>query len=124
MYNIFPNKTVSILIVLLVLLNIFSWSAYVSRGTEISKLSRNPDGAAQARHILSFQKLFIEKVLSSDGVVSYESRKELEQSVGRSDNDAVIKAWNSFLSAKTESDGQEAVRNLLETMSIEALKSF
>jgi len=113
MQTIFPNKTVSTLIIFLILLNIFSWFAYTSRGTELKKAQDATFGIKQSQNILAFQKLFVDKVLNSEGVVDYDTRKNLEQAVGKTGDDAVIAAWNAFLSAKTEAEGQARVKELL-----------
>ena len=116
MHDIFPNKTVSTLIVFLILLNIFSWVAYTSRGSELKNARNVAANIAQSRNILAFQKLFVDEVLKSDGAVDYDTRRELEQAVGKTNDDAVIAAWNAFLLAKTETEGQAKVKDLLSTM--------
>ena len=120
MHDIFPNKTVSTLIVFLILLNIFSWVAYTSRGSELKNARNVAANIAQSRNILAFQKLFVDKILKSDGVVDYDTRRELEQAVGKTNDDAVIAAWNAFLLAKTETEGQAKVKDLLSTMADKA----
>ncbi|KKR62501.1 hypothetical protein A2643_01655 [Candidatus Nomurabacteria bacterium RIFCSPHIGHO2_01_FULL_39_220] len=116
MHNIFPNKIVSALIIFLAILNIILWSAYSSRGRELRKVQDTVANIEHSRNILAFQKLFVDKVLKSDGVVDYDTRRELEQSVGRTNDDAVISAWNAFLSAKTEDEGQVRVKELLSVL--------
>ena len=123
MHDIFPNKTVSTLIVFLILLNIFSWVAYISRGSELENARNVATNIAQNQNILAFQKLFVDKVLKSDGAVDYDTRRELEQAVGKTNDDAVIAAWNAFLSAKTETEGQIKVKELLSVIADRAYQS-
>lgn len=116
MHIIFPNKIVSAFIVFLIILNIILFSAYFSRGAELQKTQNIVASIEHSHNILAFQKLFIEKVLKSDGEVDYDTRRELEQSVGKTNDDAVIKAWNAFLSVKTEEEGQAKVKDLLSVL--------
>ncbi len=62
---------------------------------------------------LTFTRLFIEKVLKAEGEISFEDRLQLENSVRDLKDEAVISAWNEFVSSKTEAAAQEAVKNLL-----------
>lgn len=116
MQNIFPNKTVSTIIIFLVILNIISWSAYSSRGRELEKSQNVVSSIEHSQNIMTFQKLFVDKVLKSDGMVDYDTRRELEQAVGKTNDDAVIAAWNAFILAKTEAEGQAKVQELLSVM--------
>jgi len=116
MHILFPNKIVSVLIIFFVIFNITLWSAYSSRGVELRKVQDTIANIEHSRNILAFQKLFVNKVLKSDGVVDYDTRRELEQSVGKTNDDTVITAWNAFLSAKTEDEGQIKVKELLSVL--------
>ena len=116
MHIIFPNKIVSALIIFLVILNIALWFAYSSRGVELQRTQNTIANIGHSRNILSFQKLFVEKVLKSNGEVDYNTRRELEQSVGKTNDDIVISAWNAFISAKTEDEGQARVEELLSVL--------
>lgn len=121
MHTIFPNKTISAIVVFLIFLNIISWSLYVSRGKEVDQMRSSFANMEQSKNILAFQRLFIDNVLQSDGVVDYDARRRLEQSVGSTNDKAVIDAWNAFLEAKTEIDAQEKVKKLLSVMTEEVL---
>ena len=120
MNSIFPNKIVSAIIILLILLNIFSWAAYISRGNQAVHEAQVVAAYNRGKSIMTFQKLFVTDVLGSNGTVDYATRTELEQMVGATNDQAVIVAWDAFLAAKTESDGQTAVKNLLLVMATEA----
>lgn len=117
MHNIFPNKISSALTILLVILNIISWSAYASRGRALEKFQNAVSNIEHSKNIMAFQKLFVDKVLKSDGVVDYDTRRELEQAVGKTNDDAVITSWNAFILAKTETEGQMKVKELLSVIS-------
>lgn len=113
MHVIFPNKIVSAIIIFLAILNIILLSAYLSRGAELQKVQNAVINIEHSRNVLAFQKLFVEKVLKSDGEVDYDTRRELEQAVGKTNDDVVISAWNEFISAKTEEQAQAKVKELL-----------
>ena|SRR3989344_7630202 len=116
MHTLFPNKTVSTVIVFLVLLNIVTWIAYKSESRELALTQSAIANAEQSKNILAFQKLFVEKVLNSNGTVDYDTRRSLEQSAGKTNDESVIAAWNAFLDAKTEIEGQARLKELLLTL--------
>lgn len=116
MHNIFPNKIASTLIIFLTIFSIVLLSAYVSRGRVLEKAQNEIATIEHSKNILFFQKLFVDKVLKSDGVVDYDVRRELEQAVGRTNDEAVIAAWNAFISAKNEKEGQDKVKELLSVI--------
>ena len=121
MHTLFPNKIVSALLIFLVIFNIMLWSAYSARGVELRKAEDTISNTEHSRNILSFQKLFVEKVLKSDGEVNYNTRRELEQAVGKTNDDVVISAWNSFIEAKNETDGQIKVKDLISVLANRAI---
>ncbi|OGI90225.1 hypothetical protein A2911_02375 [Candidatus Nomurabacteria bacterium RIFCSPLOWO2_01_FULL_40_15] len=116
MHTIFSNKIVSALIIFLAIVNVVLWSAYSSRGAELQRVQDVIANIEYGRNILAFQKLFVDKVLKSNGEVDYDTRRELEQAVGKTNDDIVISAWNAFLSTKTESEGQMKVKELLSVL--------
>lgn len=69
------------------------------------------------KKISAFQKLFVDKVLKSDGDVDFDTRVLLQNSVNDTGDKDVIEAWNSFLRAKTEDEGQARVKDLLSLLS-------
>lgn len=73
---------------------------------QLAKVSEN-------KKILLFQKLFVEEVLKADGVVDFETRVLLQNAVKDIGDEEIVKAWNGFLSSKTEFEGQARVKDLL-----------
>ena len=63
--------------------------------------------------IISFSKLFIDKVLKADTDVSFEDRLQLENSVRDIDNKDILVQWQKFTDSKTETQAQEEVKDLL-----------
>ncbi len=116
MNYIISRRTLIIIIFILLLGNIILGVTVVSRGRELDRVQSVLVISQQNKNILSFQKLFVEKVLDSDGAVDYDTRKLLDQTVGSTNNRAVIDAWNAFVSAKTETDAQGRVKGLLSVI--------
>lgn len=86
---------------------------YISEKRESTNLEQNLQAIEENKNILSFQKLFITKVLKPNADVSYDTRQELNQAVLLTNDEEVITAWNDFLSAKTEAEAQGKVFDLL-----------
>lgn len=66
--------------------------------------------------ILSFTKLFIEKVLKAEAEVSFEDRLKLENAVRDINNKEIFDQWTKFTESKTESQAQTEVKNLLDLL--------
>lgn len=66
--------------------------------------------------VLSFTKLFIEKVLKEENEVSFETRLELENAVRNLKDEEILAQWQKFTESKTEEEAQDAVKNLLEML--------
>jgi hypothetical protein len=113
MHTLLSRKTLYIIIAILLLGNILWLFAFSSRGRELGQAQNSLAQVQENKNILAFQKLFVDKVLKADGVVDYDTRRLLDQSVGSTNNKAVIDAWNAFIAAKTEADAQNKVKNLL-----------
>lgn len=63
--------------------------------------------------IVAFQKLFVDKVLMSQGEVSYQDRLYLENAVAKTDDPEIQEAWRTFLKSSTELEAQERTLVLL-----------
>jgi hypothetical protein len=66
--------------------------------------------------IISFSKLFIEKVLKASGEVSFEDRLQLENTVRSLEDEEIFDQWEKFTSSTTETGAQQEVINLLELL--------
>lgn len=116
MDTLLSRKTLFIIILILLVGNILWLIAFTNRGKELGQAQYSLAQVQVNKNILSFQKLFVDKVLKADGVVDYDTRRLLDQSVGSTNNKPVIDAWNAFIDAKTEADAQNKVRDLLSIM--------
>ena len=107
------NKiTISLILVIVLLLAgdiYFGYQCYLNN-IQLQKLSL----ASRVNvNVLSFNKLFIEKVLKAQGEVSYEDRLLLENASANTKDDAIMKSWRDFLNSTTEAEAQQNVLNLL-----------
>ncbi|MGA2418356.1 MAG: hypothetical protein ABSF55_03910 [Candidatus Staskawiczbacteria bacterium] len=99
-----------VVIILLLAGNIFLGIKYYLAEVQAQKVS-SVSGVNQ--NVLTFEKLFVEKVLKTQGEVSYEDRLNLENAAANTKDSAIIDAWHNFLASATEADAQQKVLVLL-----------
>jgi len=114
------NKTTLVLIFLLLVSNILWGLEYTSKKSQLITAQHELSTITQNKKILAFQKLFVDKVLNANGVVDFNTRVELQNAVTDIHDEAITQTWNAFLSAKTESDGQNRVKELLSLLATKA----
>lgn len=66
--------------------------------------------------VIDFTKLFIAKVLEAEEEVGFEDRLRLENAVRDLGKDKILTRWQVFVNSKTESEAQEAVKELLKVL--------
>ena len=116
---IFDKKrlVINVLLVLLVALNVFFSIQY-------NQNLKKQDEAqiAQAQKIeyrlqtAQFMKLFIDKVLSTNGEIAYDDRKKLEDDIRALGDDSLVKQWEVF-SVSSGTSTQPAVVKLMSMLS-------
>ena len=114
------NKETLLLIFLLLASNIVWGFLYGSRRSQLVEAQNELETVVQNRKILVFQKMFVEKVLKANGVVDFNTRVELQNAVTDIGDEAITETWNAFLAAKTESEGQNRVKDLLSLLASKA----
>ncbi|MCX6722290.1 MAG: hypothetical protein NTY04_03845 [Candidatus Staskawiczbacteria bacterium] len=106
------NKIIIIsIILLLALCSIFLGAKYYFTEIQLQKVlstSKVNDS------ILTFNKLFVDKVLGAKGEVSYADRLKLENAVVATKDNDMISSWHNFLNSKTEKEAQGSVMVLLK----------
>ncbi len=107
------SKKFVLLVLVLVLTNIIWGVGYFGEKNERRIAEIELAKITQNKKIAAFQKLFVDKVLMANGEVDFDTRVELQNSARDTGDQAVIEAWNNFLSSKTESEGQKRVKELL-----------
>ena len=66
--------------------------------------------------ILSFSKLFVTKVLKTEGDVSFEDRLKLENAIRDINDKAIFDQWQEFVNSESQIQAQIAVKDLLELL--------
>lgn len=66
--------------------------------------------------VLEFTRMFVSKVLKADAEVSFDDRLKLENLVRDLNNKFIFDQWQKFINAKTPSEAQIEVKNLLELL--------
>ena len=67
----------------------------------------------QNAKIISFENLFINKVLKAQGAVSPQDRLNLQSEVVGLNDNLILGDWNTFLASTSETDAQQATLVLL-----------
>jgi hypothetical protein len=67
-------------------------------------------------NVLDFYRLFIVKVLKTEGEVDFETRLQLETTVRELGDEEILAQWNKFTNSQTEEEAQREVKNLLELL--------
>jgi hypothetical protein len=105
----------NVLMLLLVCLNIFFSIQYTENiGKDEAKnqaeILKTEDRLKTSR----FMKLFIDKVLSTNGTISFEDRVKLESDIRALGDDTLVVQWEAFVASK---DSDEAQKNAVLLMS-------
>ncbi len=104
------------LIAVLLLSNIFFITKWMSVSGENSAQENQQIANVRNEKIVNFIKLFIEKVLKSEGEVDFETRLALENAVRSIDDEEILNQWEKFTESDTEGQAQIEVKNLLEML--------
>lgn len=110
------HKKTLIIIILLIVSNIIWLWVFNVKSNKLQKAEAELATVVQNKKILAFQKMFVEKVLKSNGEVDFNTRVDLQNAVKDINDSEITNIWQGFLSAKTERDGQEKVKSLLSTI--------
>jgi hypothetical protein len=110
------RMSTNILMLVLVVINIFFGIQYTQNIGFEDKIIEEQAQKTEARiQVAKFLRLFVEKVLSTNGTVSFEDRVQLENDVRKLGDDQIVKQWQSFVSSK---DGEEAQQRAILLMSL------
>lgn len=99
------------IIILLLLGNILLGSIYYFSRLQTQKISVRDNANA---NIVAFDRLFVDKVLRTQGVTSDQDRLALENAAHKTNDSDIISAWEFFLQSPTERDAQLRVLTLLD----------
>jgi predicted DNA-binding helix-hairpin-helix protein len=105
-----------VLILLLLASNVFWLSQYYVMRKEADTAKSELKTQEINKKVLGFYQMFVEKVLKSQGEISFETRLKLENSIRDIGDDALLNQWNKFVASKTEPEAQQEVVNLLSLL--------
>ena len=117
--NIFSSRKkiiLTLLIVISVLGNVALGALYYLEAKESNVAKVELKNQQTNAKVISFAKLFIEKVLKAQGEVSFEERLKLENAVRDLNDPEILAQWEKFTGSKTEADAQQEVKNLLSLL--------
>ena len=107
----------NILMLVLVVLNIFFSVQYTqgikSEGVkEEQELARTQERLETSR----FMKFFIDKVLGTNGTISFEDRVKLESDIRGLGDQAIISQWEVFVASTDSDNAQESAVKLMSML--------
>lgn len=105
-----------IIIALLVMSNVFMYLSYADMKEGVKLRQQKQVIALTNEKILSFSKMFIEKVLKAEGEIDFETRLKLESAVRDLQDEDVFSAWQKFTNSTTEREAQQSVKSLLSVL--------
>ena len=104
------------LMLLLVGLNIFFSIQYTQNmKTDDVKQAQEIAKTEERLRVSKFMKLFIDKVLSTNGTISFEDRVKLESDIRSLNDQSLVKQWDTFVASK---DGDTAQKSAILLMSM------
>ena len=118
----FRSKEILITILIISLAaNIFLGIGYYQSTQRLQAVAKELRSQEVNKKALDFLKMFVDKVLKSEGEVNFEDRLMLENAVRQLDDAGIIAQWKKFTESQSEIQAQVEVRNLLELL-VNAIK--
>jgi len=107
----------NILMILLVGLNIFfsiQYTENIKAQDNESEKQIQEDG--ERLKVSRFLKLFIDKVLSTNGTISFDDRVSLESDIRRLEDPALLEQWEKFVNSTDSEVAQESAVKLMSML--------
>ena len=107
----------NILMVLLVCLNIF-FSIQYTQNIKTNDIQAEQELAKTEERLKTsrFMKFFIDKVLGTNGTISFEDRVKLESDIRGLGDQTLITQWESFVASTDSEDAQETAVKLMSML--------
>ena len=107
----------NILMLVLVVLNIF-FSVQYTENIKKEGQQAEADLAKTEERIQTsrFMKFFIDKVLGTNGTVSFEDRVKLEADIRALGDETIIKQWEAFVASSDSAQAQETAVKLMSML--------
>jgi hypothetical protein len=120
MQTAFLDKTrmsANILLVVLVAMNIFFSLQYTQNiKKEDAKLEQELALQEKRLQTAQFVKFFIDRVLGTNGTISFEDRVKLEADIRALGDDTLIKQWNEFVASPDSETAQKSAVRLMSML--------
>ena len=106
----------NVLMIILVGLNIF-FSIQYTQNLKINDEKAAAESAKSEERIKTskFMKLFVDKVLGTNGTISFDDRVKLESDIRSLGDQNLVKQWDAFVASK---DSESAQKNAVMLMSL------
>ena len=105
------------LMVLLVALNIFFSIQYTQNIKKQDEATIAESQKIEQRlETAQFMKLFIDKVLGTNGTIAFEDRVKLEADIRALGDDTLIKQWNEFVASPDSETAQKSAVRLMSML--------
>lgn len=113
-----PRKKLILIIAVLILVfgNVVLGANYFLTRKEIQEARESLRKQQLNNKVISFSRLFVEKVLKAEEEISFEERLGLENAVRNINDKDILEQWEKFTESKTESEAQENAKNLLDEL--------
>ncbi|MDD2758651.1 MAG: hypothetical protein PHD72_04810 [Patescibacteria group bacterium] len=99
---------------------ILGWGYFVAQKQNRALQSQILTQKQQGKSLL-FLQTFIQKVIRSEGEVSFETRLKLENEVRDLGDDKILAQWQAFVNSQTEAEAQKNVKALLGLLTDKAV---
>ncbi len=107
----------NILMLILVVLNIFFSVQYTENIRKEDKRAEAELAKTEERLQTSrFMKFFVDKVLGTNGTVSFEDRVKLESDIRALGDQSIISQWEVFVASKDSIEAQETAVKLMSML--------
>lgn len=108
--------TANLLMLSLVGLNIF-FSIQYTQNMKMDDANKAEESqkTEERLKVSKFMKLFVDKVLGTNGTISFEDRVKLESDIRALGDESAVKQWETFVASK---DSESAQKNAVLLMSI------
>lgn len=107
----------NVLLVILVVMNIFFSLQYTQNiKKEDAKLEQELALQEKRLQTAQFVKFFIDRVLGTNGTISFEDRVKLEADVRALGDETLIKQWNEFVASPDSETAQKSAVRLMSML--------
>lgn len=107
----------NLLLLILVAGNIYLGVQYTqSTKRDTDKLLAETEKTDERIKTSRFLKLFIDKVLSTNGEISFEDRVKLESDIRSLEDESLVKQWETFVASKDSNEAQKSAVLLMSML--------